>query len=222
MQTVADIMLRILGQTKNGTKILDPDESTRVILRQFDATCDLVNGWTLDRDARIRMAIAVVSRGVDIERVVDALTWKDFEGLVAAILEENGFICVQSLRRRGDMGERGMEIDVIGVRDRRMIVVDAKLWASRMGRTSALRQAAERQAERTHQLADNLSLLMRKMPTLRPGSYTLYPVLVTWLVENVVLHSGVPVVPIFKFNSFVMDFPIYEDQLVSYRGHVMS
>ncbi|MHA2016510.1 MAG: hypothetical protein ACTSUH_12290, partial [Candidatus Thorarchaeota archaeon] len=133
---------------------------------------------------------------------------------------KNGFSCIESLRRRGDSHDEGMEIDVIGVRDRRVIAVDAKMWASRTGKASALRQAAERQAERTRQLALDLNILRKKMPTLAPGPYDLYPVLVTWLVEDVVFHLGVPVVPVFKLNSFIVELPVYEEQVVSYRGEL--
>ncbi|MHA1652685.1 MAG: restriction endonuclease [Candidatus Thorarchaeota archaeon] len=220
MQTTAEIMLHILEKTKNGTTISNPDEMTLEVLRQFDVAQNLADEWVLSRDARIRLAISAASRGVDIERIVNTLTWKDFEGLVAAILEKNGFSCIESLRRRGDSHDEGMEIDVIGVRDRRVIAVDAKMWASRTGKASALRQAAERQAERTRQLALDLNILRKKMPTLAPGPYDLYPVLVTWLVEDVVFHLGVPVVPVFKLNSFIVELPVYEEQVVSYRGEL--
>jgi len=214
-------MLYILEKTKNGTTITSPDEMTLEVLRQFDVAQNLNDEWVLSRDARIRLAISVASRGVDIERIVNTLSWKDFEGLVAAILEENGFSCVESLRRRGNSHDEGMEIDVIGVRDRRVIAVDAKMWASRTGKASALRQAAERQAERTRQLSLNLNILRKKMPTLTPGPYDLYPVLVTWLVEDVVFHRGVPIVPIFKLNSFVVELPVYEEQVISYQGKLL-
>ncbi|MHA2014164.1 MAG: hypothetical protein ACTSUH_00200, partial [Candidatus Thorarchaeota archaeon] len=115
MQTTAEIMLHILEKTKNGTTISNPDEMTLEVLRQFDVAQNLADEWVLSRDARIRLAISAASRGVDIERIVNTLTWKDFEGLVAAILEENGFSCIESLRRRGDSHDEGMEIDVIGV-----------------------------------------------------------------------------------------------------------
>ena len=58
-----------------------------------------------------------------------------------------------------------------------------------------------------------------KITNLTPGDYLLFPVLVTWLVEDVELHEGVPVVPIFKLNSFILDFYQYEDLMVSYLGH---
>ena len=43
--------------------------------------------------------------------------------------------------------------------------------------------------------------------------------MVTWLVEEVEMHEGVPVVPVFKLNGFIQDFETYEDRIVSYHGH---
>ncbi|MHA3964217.1 MAG: hypothetical protein AM325_011855, partial [Candidatus Thorarchaeota archaeon SMTZ1-45] len=60
--------------------------------------------------------------------------------------------------------------------------------------------------------------LSKKITRLTSGNYRLVPVLVTWLVEDVELHEGVPVVPIFKLNSFILDFDQYEDLIVSYLG----
>ena len=188
------------------------------LLDQTKETTDL----DIDRDDRINLAMKAVALGVQVERVVSLLTWKDFEGLIANILEENSFKCVESFRRRGNQEVEGMEIDVIGVRGSTIVSVDAKLWGVRSGKSSALKTAAENQNGRTYLLSTELDRLSKKMLTLQNGSYRLLPMVVTWLVEDVQFYDGVPIIPVFKFNSFVLQLPDYEEMIVSYTGKLSS
>jgi hypothetical protein len=55
--------------------------------------------------------------------------------------------------------------------------------------------------------------LVERVRNLVGGEYTLKPVLVTWMVEEVVFHEGVPIVPVFLLNSFLQDIAIYEDMI---------
>ena len=55
---------------------------------------------------------------------------------------------------------------------------------------------------------------------MRGGEYEFIPIIVTWLVEEVEMHEGVPIVPVFKFNSFILNFEQYQDLMVSYRGQL--
>jgi hypothetical protein len=150
------------------------------------------------------------------------MTWKDFEGFVAGILAENTYKCVESFRRVGNSEIHGMEIDVVGVRGRTIIAVDAKMWGVRGGKASALKTAAEKQKTRTFELSQELQRLFKKIPSLAEDTYTIFPVIVTWLVEEVEFHEGVPVVPIFKLNSFIQELEHHEDLVVSYKGQMES
>ena len=174
----------------------------------------------VDREKRIDLAMILVEQGVEIVDVVELMTWKDFEGLVAGILSENSFSCTESFRRRGTADIKGMEIDVIGIRGRTALAIDAKMWSVRGGKASALRTASEKQKQRTNRLITQLERLSNKLPSMTKGQYTIFPIMVTWLVEEVEMHEGVPVVPVFKLNGFIQDFEIYE--AVSYthlRAH---
>jgi len=170
---------------------------------------------TISRTQRIDLARRAVKEGANIADVVQLLTWKDFEGFVASILSENSFRCVESYRRRGNSAMHGMEIDVIGVKGDIIISIDAKMWSTRSGKASALKTAAEKQKKRTLELTEELEKLSKKMGTLAERVYRTFPVLVTWLVEEVEIHEGVPVVPVFKLNSFILDLDQYEDLVVS-------
>jgi hypothetical protein len=191
------------------------------IMRILDQTKEDAKSQ-LDREDRIQLAMEAVSLGVQVEKVVSLLNWKDFEGLVANILEENSFTCVESFRRRGNQELEGMEIDVIGVKGSTIVSVDAKMWGVRGGKSSALKTAAENQNGRTYVLSTELERLSKKMKTLQCGSYHLLPMIVTWLVEDVQFYDGVPIIPVFKFNSFMLQLPDYEEMIVSYKGELKN
>ncbi len=208
------LIIEILRATRTKGLVTPLSQSAERLLREVRARESDSMG-ALDTQTRVRLAQEAVELGVDIESIVNALTWKDFEGLVATVLRENGFRCVENFRRRSDSS--GMEIDVIGVRGRRILTVDAKMWGMRRNKASALAMAAKRQAERTLQLMKMLPRLAVQL-NMSPGPYTAIPVIVTWLVEDMELIEGVPIVPIFRFNRFVDELESYIDLLVSYSA----
>jgi hypothetical protein len=209
-------IMEILKQTKDNGVITKENGVMTSVLEHFDIHGSKEGMIAVDREKRINMAMTVVERGQDIAEVIGLLTWKDFEGLIATILVENGFRCTESYRRRGDDMEKGMEIDVIGIRGQVVLSVDAKMWGIRGGKAAALRTAAVKQKERTMKLVANSEHLSKKIQFETQKDYEFFPILATWLVEEVELFEGVPVVPIFKFNSFILDFETYRDLIVFY------
>jgi len=214
------MILRLLEETKDSETLTEVSDAARSLLTRLGAQEDTDGSIVVSRENRISLVTEAVSLGVDIESVVEQTTWKDFEGLVARVLSENDYICVESFRRRGSELLRGMEIDVIGVKGSTVVVIDAKMWGVRPGKSSALMTAAEKQKERTARLPGQMRKLSEKIGGLREGTYRLIPILVTWLVEEVAFHEGVPIVPIFELNSFLFDLSMYEDLLVSFDACV--
>ena len=215
---IVPVIMEILKQSKEGNEVSDFCEVDNDLLRQFGIPYS--KPFSIDRKQRIDLALIAATHGASVVDIVNLLTWKDFEGFVSGILAENNYRCVESFRRRGNSLIRGMEIDVVGVRGGTIIAVDAKMWGIRSGKASALKSAAEKQKKRTVELASELDRLSKKLNTLTEGPYTIFPVIVTWLVEEVELHEGVPVVPVFKLNSFILDLEQYEDMVVSYSGQI--
>jgi hypothetical protein len=213
-------IFEILDQSKDSGIVSDLKLVDRDIC--YDLNLSIENDKTIkvNREQRIDLAMRVIEHGAELVTVVELMTWKDFEGLVASILGENNFRCIESFRRKGNKVVRGMEIDVIGVRGYTILSIDAKMWGVRSGKTSALKTASEKQKERTVRLTTQLGKLSERISTLRAGEYRFFPVVVTWLVEEVEINEGVPVVPVFKLNSFIQDFDKYEDLLVSYTGQL--
>jgi hypothetical protein len=215
---ILNTIMEVLKQTKENGELALADTLGEKVLEILNLVQTDEN-FIIDRTQRIALAKLAVEQGASIGEIVELLTWKDFEGFVASILTANSYQCVESFRRRGNSLIHGMEIDVIGVKGTTIITIDAKMWGIRSGKASALKKAAEKQKTRTKELSEELDRLAKKMGKLSPKEYQLLPVIVTWLVEEVELHEGVPVVPIFKLNSFILDFDQYEDLIVCYVGH---
>jgi hypothetical protein len=216
VQTIKEI----LKQSKEENRVSDMISLNKEILSQLGYFSP--SPFVVDRGERIDLAMMAITRGAKVSEIIELMTWKDFEGFVAGILAENTYKCVESFRRVGNSEIHGMEIDVVGVRGRTIIAVDAKMWGVRGGKASALKTAAEKQKTRTFELSQELQRLFKKIPSLAEDTYTIFPVIVTWLVEEVEFHEGVPVVPIFKLNSFIQELEHHEDLVVSYKGQMES
>ena len=211
-------ILFLLRNTKDSSALEVVDRRAVGILESLGLNRELDDSWIVSRRNRIALAFRAVALGSAIETVVELLTWKDFEGFVAEILEENDFHCVESFRRRGNGIIKGMEIDVVGVRGKTIVSIDAKMWGIRSGKSSALARAAEKQKERTARLANQMNRLAQKLKPLPDGAYSLVPIIVTWMVENIEFHEGVPVIPVFKLNSFILDLQMYDGMYVTFEG----
>jgi hypothetical protein len=213
-------MLQLLEESKENDRILVADNQARSILAELGVHEEADQTFSISRENRISLALRAISSGAEIESVIERMTWKDFEGFVARVFAENDYDCVESFRRRGGKLAKGMEVDVIGVRGNTLVAVDAKMWGVRSGKSSALMSAAEKQKERTAKLPDQIEKLSGKLGRMKPGLYAVIPVLVTWLIEDIEFHDGVPIVPIFRLNSFLLDLPVYEDMIVSYEARL--
>ena len=63
-----------------------------------------------------------------------------------------------------------------------------------------------------------MNRLAQKLNPLPNGSYSLVPIIVTWMLEDIEFHEGVPVIPIFKLNSFILDLQLYDSMYVTFEG----
>lgn len=148
----------------------------------------------------------MMARGMTLEDVAENMSWQAFEELCLSILEENGFSAEKHYRFM--MAGQRHEIDILaskllvkkhGTGSRKsesFLAVDCKHWA--VGRTSALKVAAEKQAERSHHLKAVKGF----------GGKPVTPVIVTLFQENVTKNKDAWIVPVFKLNSFLGEFVI--------------
>ncbi|HXG05978.1 MAG TPA: restriction endonuclease [Nitrososphaera sp.] len=141
--------------------------------------------------SRLYAAMLALQAGCSIEQVSEHLTWKDFEKLAAEVLASLGY----QTRTNVIFTKPRMEIDVVGINAGLAIAVDCKHWKRRGGGSSSVAAFARKQVDRCWRLLSfdrTISKVVPVIMTLRAGSV-------------VFVGEGVPVVPVQKFRSFVME-----------------
>jgi len=137
---------------------------------------------------KLKSALLDIKTGMPIEEASRSVDRKDFEGLVAEILESKNFEVVRNFR----MKKPTMEIDVVGIHLGTAILVDCKHW-KRMT-NSALEKIVLRQTDRVkHYVAITNEVVAA-------------PVIVTLYQEETRFINRVPIVPIMQFSSFIDEF----------------
>ena len=137
---------------------------------------------------KLKTVISAIKSGVPIEEASHDVNWKDFEGLVAEILELKNFEVTRNFR----MKKPTMEIDVVGIHLGTAVLIDCKHW-KRMS-NSALEEIVQKQVERVKHYVSITDEIMAA------------PVIVTLYQEGVKLINKVPIVPIMQFSSFIDEF----------------
>jgi len=137
---------------------------------------------------KLKSALLDIKTGVPIEEASRYVDWKDFEGLVAEILESKNFEVMRNFRMKNPT----MEIDVVGTHLDTAVLIDCKHW-KRMT-NSMLEKIVLKQIERVkHYVAITDEVVAA-------------PVIVTLYQEETRFVSRVPIVPIIQFSSFIDEF----------------
>ncbi len=137
---------------------------------------------------KLKNVISAIESGVPIEEASRDVDWKDFEGLVAEILESKNFEVTRNFR----MKKPTMEIDVVGIHLNTAVLIDCKHW-KRMS-NSALEKIVLKQIERVKHYVTYTNENMA------------VPVIVTLYQEATKLVNRVPIVSIMQFSSFIDEF----------------
>tara|TARA_B100000953_G_scaffold61983_1_gene49406 strand:+ start:202 stop:660 length:459 start_codon:yes stop_codon:yes gene_type:complete len=137
---------------------------------------------------KLKTALSTIKSGTPIEEASRDIDWKDFEGLVAEILESKNFEVIRNFR----MKKPTMEIDVVGIHLGVAVLIDCKHW-KRMS-NSALEKIVRRQIERV------------KHYVTITNEVVAAPVIVTLYQEETRFINRVPIVPIMQFSSFIDEF----------------
>ena len=137
---------------------------------------------------KLKTALSDIKSGAPIEEASRDVDWKDFEGLVAEVLESKNFEVTRNFR----MKKPTMEIDVVGIHLGTAVLIDCKHW-KRMS-NSALEKIVLKQIERVKHYVTTTNEIMA------------VPVIVTLYQEATKLVNRVPIVPIMQFSSFIDEF----------------
>jgi hypothetical protein len=86
-------------------------------------------------------------------------------------------------------GRKRRQYDVVASFGKKIVIVDCKKWAGNRYRLSAIKIAIKKHKERC---------LIYSEKSL--------PVIVTLIEEEIQFYDDVPIVPIFKLNSFIREY----------------
>jgi protease II len=124
----------------------------------------------------------------DLQKVSRDNVWQNFERLVAFIFEKNNFqVKINVIKTRN---KKRRQYDVVARREGKTFLIECKKWAGNRYRLSALKAAIEKHQERAEFYRD----LTREDVT---------PIVVTLIEEEIKFYENIPIVPIFKLNSFI-------------------
>jgi hypothetical protein len=145
----------------------------------------------------------------DLEKVSVESAWQNFEKLAAFIFEQNDFrVRVNTVKT---LNKKRRQYDVIAWKNGKTYLVECKKWAGNRYRLSALIKAIEQHKERTAFYVD-------------VTNEDAIPVIVTLIEEQILVHEGVPIVPVSKLNGFIREldnhlndgvYSIFEEEMLS-------
>lgn len=170
----------------------------------IDSVCWLCVGFMVDFDE-----IKSEFRRRGVEEVLSGFDWKEFEGTIAEIFLENGFLTRNNFRFKTG---RRYEIDIVAVKGNKVVCVDCKQWRGGRNKKSGIKSSAVAQIERTgefHNFLKGNLIAQRKFGIKNLGKTKFYPLVVSLMDEVVVEKEGCYIIPAQKFNAFLVEFDTY-------------
>jgi len=144
-----------------------------------------------------------IQLGEEIEKVVEEIDWKEFEKLIAEILKKHDFNVHNNFRFKTN---RRFEIDVLAIRNRTSLLIDCKQWGKGRYKKTGLKYSVKEQKERANQLKNFLKNNPIAQTKLKIKKTTkLIPLIVTWFEEDLLEHENVFIIPVWKFNQFLLN-----------------
>jgi len=169
------------------------------------------DGETLRVVDPIHLAVEAMRLGADVEAVSELLSWKDFESLCVEALRSHGYEVVAPFRFK--IEGKKYELDIVAHRKKILLCIDCKHWKMKRGQRSKVKDAATSHFDKCTKLALSADLLRSAGLEARIGLHVA-PVIVTLIDLGFKSHlNGVYVVPIFKFNNFLLELELHVDEL---------
>ena len=148
----------------------------------------------------------LLKKGFSIEEILFYLGWKELESICAALLSLNSFKILKNLRFKS--GGRRYEIDVVGIKGDKILLIDCKKW--RRYPISGVLKAVEKQLER----AIAFSKVLEKTQVAKFVNFyneaLLIPMVVTLTVD---FKGSCPVVPVSMLKDFLDHFEDFLDNM---------
>ncbi len=126
----------------------------------------------------------------DLDAVSGGVVWQNFEKLAAFIFEENGYQVKINIVKVFHRMRR--QYDVIAKKSGETFLVECKKWSGNRYRLSSLKTAIKQHKDRTD------------FYTTVTGERAI-PLIITLIEEEIHFYEEVPIIPILKLNSFIIE-----------------
>lgn len=154
----------------------------------------------ISAEQRLGLVILAIKGGVDVERACRAIGWRTFEDLVMSVLDLNGFATWKHFRFKNH--ERRFEIDVLGLKEPVIFLIECKHWKQSWQR-SATMKIVEKQIQRTKALINSFQEHRERLAVNGWSDAWFLPMVLTLSVTPLKTYKNVPVIPIFYFQNFI-------------------
>ncbi len=142
------------------------------------------------------MDLSEVNGYTKLEKILEKANWQRFEEIVGKIFELNDYDV--EVGKVISFEDTKRQYDVLASLEHR-IIADCKKWDNKRRIEYGLKKAIEEQIERVKRL---------------PRDEEKYPVIVLSGKAPLEFHNRVPIIPIFKLNKFLSNFPIYRGEIL--------
>ena len=148
-----------------------------------------------------------IQQGEQIEKIIEEIDWKEFEKLIAEILKKHDFNVHNNFRFKTN---RRFEIDVLAIRNKTSLIIDCKQWGRGRYKKTGLKYSVKEQRERVKQLKKFLKNNPIAQAKLKVKKNTKFiPLIVTWFEEELLEHENIFIIPVWKFNEFLLNVSEY-------------
>ena len=142
---------------------------------------------------KLSIALLAIRNGADVVKICGKINWHDFELFSSEIMKYHGYRVYTNFRLKNPR----REIDVIGIKSQKALLVDCKHW--KKNSLSNLEEIVDKQKKR--------SMLFLQKSNMKIENA--FPIILTLLPNEFQFVDDVPIIPIDKLNSFLLDFDIY-------------
>jgi len=152
---------------------------------------------------KLKIGIEAIRNGIEIKEIAEIYNWQDFEKFSAYILERNNYSTINNFRTL----KPRTEIDVIGIKLGKAIIIDCKHWAHTT--ESKLNNPVKKQIKR-------VQVLSKKDFWSNNNISEIIPIIVTLHNEKIINIDNVPIVPIEQLNNFIINLDEFREIFTIY------
>lgn len=143
-----------------------------------------------------------INKGEEIESILSKINWQEFETFVASIFQLHDFRTIENFRFKT---KNRYEIDVVAIKNGVIVCVDCKQWGRGRCKSSAISEAAIKQAKRMKELKKFLknNPIAQSKLKIDYKKLSMVALIVSLFEEDLMEVENVFIVPVWKLNEFL-------------------